>query len=187
MGTLNTCWLLLFLAAGITLSAQEESILWEDNHRLSWEDFRGTPEEDSPAAAITASGISYSFFTYEKVDGNIGINYEVTTHFYPAKSWYHSELGSDIILSHEQLHFDISELFARKMRAQLEKTQFTSDVKAEVKEIYRTINEELAEFQNRYDAETDYSRNREAQLIWNEVIAQALLLKFSEEEDSDHR
>lgn len=155
--------------------AQEETIEWHPDHRLSWEDFRGDPVENSPAAAITASGISYYFSTYEDHNGELGIRYTVTTHFYPEKSWYHPHLGDRVILSHEQLHFDIAELFARKMRAELASTRFTRNVKEEVREIYRKINEELAEFQRRYDDETDYSRDYEAQLIWNELIAQALL------------
>ena len=158
-----------------SLEAQEETIEWHPDRRLSWDDFRGEPESGSPAAAITASGISYYFSTYEDRNGEMGIRYTVTTHFYPEKSWYHPNLGDRIILSHEQLHFDISELFARKMRARLASTRFTRNVKAEVRAIYRKINEELAQFQRRYDEETDFSRNREAQLLWNEAIMQALL------------
>lgn len=173
MGALKYC-LILALLSGFAGISQEATIEWDPDHRLSWEDFRGQPVEDSPAAAITASGISYFFSTYEDEQGKMGIRYTVKTHFYPDKSWYHPDLGDVIILSHEQLHFDISELFARKMRAQLGATKFTRNVKEEVREIYRKINEELAAFQNRYDDETNYSRDREAQLIWNELIARAL-------------
>ncbi len=174
MDTIKKTFFLLVLFSCIALSAQEETIKWDADRRLSWEDFKGKPEENSPAAAITASGISYYFSTYEDHNGEMGINYTVTTYFYPNKSWYNRQLGDRIILSHEQLHFDIAELFARKMRAQLASTRFTRNVKEEVREIYRKINEELSEFQHRYDSETDYSRNYEAQILWNEVIAQAL-------------
>ena len=38
----------------------------------------------------------------------------------------------------------------------------------------RLINEELSEFQDKYDRETDYSRDHEAQARWNRWIAQQL-------------
>src|SRR5690606_15269872 len=98
----------------------------------------------------------------------------VTAYFYPGQSWYRPELCNDNTLAHEQLHFDISELFARKMRDRLEDTTFSGDVKAEVRKIYRDILAELKAFQARYDRETDYSRNRGKQGEWNLRIAQAL-------------
>lgn len=158
----------------LTASAQEyETILWSIDHRLSWADFRAKPNGPARAAAITASGISYQFSTLES-NGEFELDYTVHTYFYPNKSWYQPEVCDEIILSHEQLHFDISELFARKMRRLLATTRFTKNVKAEVKSIYRKINKELAEFQNQYDDETNYSRNHEQQLLWNKKIAEAL-------------
>ncbi len=151
----------------------EESILWHPEHRLSWADFKGKPFKTAYAAATTASGISYQFATME-TDGGFELDYTVSTFFYPTKSWYQPDICDDVILSHEQLHFDISELFARKMRKLVAETNFTKDVKGEVKSIYRQINRELTAFQNRYDKETDYSRDREKQLLWNKKIAEAL-------------
>ena len=77
-------------------------------------------------------------------------------------------------MSHEQLHFDISELYARKMRNRLASTSFTQNVKAEVKQIYKEVLEELEEFQNLYDDQTNFSRDVEQQLIWNNKIEEAL-------------
>ena len=60
------------------------------------------------------------------------------------------------------------------MGKRLEETKFTKNVKAEIKEIYSEITAELNDFQNRYDEETNFSRNREQQLHWNEKIGRAL-------------
>lgn len=166
--------LIIFICSGMFVQAQyEDAILWSSDFRLSWSDFEGNPPGPTPAAAITASGISYQFSTVES-EGPLELDYTVSTHFYPSKSWYQPKLCDDNILSHEQLHFDISELFARKMRKLMERTTFTNNVKEEVRAIYSKINSELAEFQNRYDEETNFSRNREKQLEWNEKIAAAL-------------
>ncbi|MEX0290509.1 MAG: DUF922 domain-containing protein [Flavobacteriaceae bacterium] len=164
---------LIFLITFTGLSQEYETILWSSDHRLSWDDFKAKPSGPSRAAAITASGISYQFSTMES-NGEYELDYTVSTYFYPNKSWYQPEVCDEVILSHEQLHFDISELFARKMRRILEETRFTKNVKSEVKSIYRKINKELAEFQNLYDDETNFSRDREQQLLWNKKIAEAL-------------
>ena len=165
------CILGVLLATG--LHAQDyETILWHPKKRLSWSDFRGKPQ-NTRAAATTASGISYQFSTLEN-NGVMQLDFAVNTYFYPNKSWYQPELCDEVILSHEQLHFDISELFARKMRKLMVQTQFTKNVKAEVKAIYNNINKELSEFQQLYDSETNFSRDREKQLEWNKVIAAAL-------------
>lgn len=102
------------------------------------------------------------------------VDFTVRTYFYPQKSWYIPEICNEVILSHEQLHFDIAEMFARKMRQQLESTRFTSNIKAEVRKIYQQINRELAEFQRRYDQETDFSRNVAQQRAWNAAIKESL-------------
>lgn len=79
-----------------------------------------------------------------------------------------------VILSHEQLHFDIAELYARKFRKQLSETQFSTDIKAEVKELYQKVLKELYIYQNKYDRETNFSRDRKQQQYWNAMIADAL-------------
>ncbi len=156
----------------IQLSAQEEQP-WNVNRSLSWSDFRGPIDQDSNAAATTASGISYSFSTYSQ-KGEMKVDYNVQAFFYPTKSWYKPDLCTDVTLSHEQLHFDISELFARKMNREMAVTAFTKSVKAEVKSIYRKTLRELNSFQNIYDTETNFSRNLAAQQEWILKIEKAL-------------
>ncbi|MBO0592297.1 DUF922 domain-containing protein [Cellulophaga sp. E16_2] len=150
----------------LPLSAQEEEIiLWDANTKLSWADFKGEPT-NTRAAAVTASGLTYSFSTLRKNDAVVEVNFEVKSHFYPNESWYRPEVCDTVILKHEQLHFDITELYARKFLERLNKATFTNKAKAEVKAIYNQINTELNEYQNLYDAETNFSRNREQQVIW---------------------
>lgn len=163
-----------FLLLTIALQAQEKGALgWTPNQRLSWEDFRAVPPADKTIAALTASGISYSF----KTKGGLGsqtLEYEVIAYFYPEQSWYHAELIDPMVLKHEQLHFDISELYARKMRKILSERTFSGNIRAEIRLIFSEINKELSAFQDRYDLETDFSRNREAQIRWNRRIAKKI-------------
>ena len=99
---------------------------------------------------------------------------DVGCEFFPEKSWYRPELCDSIILSHEQLHFDIAELHARKLRKKLAETQFTENIREEIREIYDDMLKRLYIFQNRYDRETNFSRNLQKQLFWNQEIAREL-------------
>jgi len=60
------------------------------------------------------------------------------------------------------------------MRKRLTETSFSDNVKAEIRSIYKETLKELSDFQDRYDWETSFSRNREQQLRWNAQIAEAL-------------
>lgn len=161
------------MMAGAVVSQEQEAIPWKPDTKLSWFDFRGKPFKTAWAAATTASGISYEFTTWDN-EGELALNYKIHTYFYPEQSWYQPELCNAVILSHEQLHFDISELFARKMRKIMEENTFTKNVKEEVKLIYTGIIKELTAFQKKYDHATNFSRDVEQQLIWNHKIAEAL-------------
>ena len=168
--------LALCLLSGQHLSAQqeEEGIPWRADWRLRWEDFQGEVPEGASAAATTASGISYSYQAEWEGRGSVQVNFVVEAHFYPQESWYKPEVCNDHILGHEQLHFDIAEIFARKLRQRLESQTYSRNIKTEVRRIYQQTVRELSKFQSQYDQETDYSRNRENQLLWNELIGKML-------------
>lgn len=173
MGIVIRIWI-FFLPLFLThVYAQEEEVLWRPELHLEWSDFKGEPRSSSRIAAVTASGISYTFNALEK-DGYYEVDYTVNAYFYPNQSWYRPEMCDEVILSHENLHFDITELFARKMRRIMADTQFTDNVRAEIKTIYQQIIKELSAFQDRYDKETNFSRDRAAQMVWNKEIAAAL-------------
>ncbi len=174
MGTLKHILLVsLGLCSLVGFSQEKEAIPWASNLKLQWDNFKANPPKDSRVAAITASGISYQFSAIEK-NGRVELDCEIGTYFYPNESWYRPETANLIILSHEQLHFDISELFARQMRERIREFSFTKNVKAEVKTIYSEILSEMRDFQELYDLETNFSRNVEEQLRWNTEIAAAL-------------
>ncbi len=167
---------LVVLFIGLThlgFAQNEETIAWSIERRLNWNDFKKDAPKNAHAAATTASGISYWFSTVGPTD-KIEIDYAIDTLFYPNESWVQKDLASPAILAHEQAHFDIAELLARKMRRIMETTHFTKNVKSEIASIYKDIIAELNAYQKRYDAETNFSRNMERQLLWEEKIAKDL-------------
>lgn len=163
---------------GFSIFAQEPDavITWDSNRPLTWNDFKGPIPPDDVAAATTASGITYRY-SANLMHHEVALSFEVEAHFYPDQSWYKPTLCDDHVLGHEQLHFDITELFARKMKRKLQQTTFSDNVKSEIQKIYREIIRELKDWQEQYDWETNFSREKEAQRLWNQKI-KALLQQF---------
>ena len=130
MDLVKSCLLLLLLLLSGAISQEkldEQRAVVQNEKRqgenqpygkLGWADFKGAPPGSKRVAATTASGISYSYTTTGS-KGVYKLDYKVTAYFYPWQSWYHRELCDSVVLSHEQLHFDISELYARRMREML--------------------------------------------------------------------
>lgn len=147
---------------------------WSESYKLSWADFEGKPNYQVNAVAITASGISFGFSVKETNSKIVSFTTEVFCHFYPEQSWYKPAVADAHVLGHEQLHFNITELYARKFRQRISKLKVSNTIKTELRQLNKTINKELADMQDKYDAETNYSRNFENQSKWESYISEEL-------------
>jgi hypothetical protein len=148
----------------------KESITWSENYKLSWGDFKCAPDMNSNAAAITASGLTFGYNVKKENDKVKSFKVEVEARFYPEKSWVKPEEEDNHILAHEQLHFDITELFSRKLRKVISEVSISQNINDKLDGIHAKIVVELNAFQNQYDIETDFSRNFVAQAKWQEFI-----------------
>lgn len=148
---------------------------WSDSYRLEWVDFKAKPRLHTSTVAVTASGLSFGFSTTTSSFGRIkDYEYTVEAQFYPEDSWYIKERANNHILEHERLHFDITELHARKMRKRLENTIFSNNINQEMNAIYSEIRRTLSKMQDQYDAETNHSQIVEKQLEWQAFIKEEL-------------
>jgi len=163
---MNKVVFILFLISCQFSVAQDEELLWNADKKLTWNDFKSAPDYSHPYAAITYSGMSYGF-SADVINGELYVKYKVNCFFVANKSWVKRRYKSDDqLLQHEQLHFDITELYTRKFREELKKMTFTDNVKAEIKAVYKRITKEKVLFQEKYDTETDHSKNEAAQKRW---------------------
>ncbi|QQX75641.1 MULTISPECIES: DUF922 domain-containing protein [Aequorivita] len=150
-----------------------EKILWNENQKLSWNDFRGKPIPSASFVASTNTGISFQY-SYSIQNGDINVEYSVDSFFSPEGSWYMPQRVNAHILRHEQAHFDISELHARILRKNLQGKKFTKRIKSEIEGIYKQVEQKRRAMQNKFDAESDHSRNEEKEIFWQKYIAQQL-------------
>jgi predicted secreted Zn-dependent protease len=85
------------------------------------------------------------------------------------------------LLAHEQLHFDITELYARKLRKALQTYEPDEKMKKELDAIYSKVEKQRRQMQTQFDKETNHSINKEAEFKWRVFIKQELdkLSEFS--------
>lgn len=162
--------LIASVLAGVVLMAQpfDDGIGWSADRPLTWDDFKATPNESIKAAASTSTILKIE---YDIRNGEV--KYYITSTFSPSKSWVRHKL--DHILKHEQGHFDISEIFARKLHQRMLDYKFNkSNYRDVLGDMYRDIQNEKEAMQDDYDRETRHSVNKEQQAAWEKKIARLL-------------
>jgi len=102
------------LAAKKTVEVSSEQLAWSPERRLSWEDFKATPDTANVHHAMTAANLAVD----AKCNGS-AFNYKVRCVFLPTESWTKNK-RSHKLLQHEQMHFDLTEVHARMLRKKLE-------------------------------------------------------------------
>lgn len=166
------CGILLLFSVMVNAQKKDDQIVWSKEQKLTWDDFKGKPKSNSKAGAMTISGIRRGF-SYK--NGKIIVNAESI--FFKKESWgkdYDRILST---LEHEQLHFDITELYARKFRKSLLETSFKRNGEKAYKQfyaIYEKIDADKDAYQYLYDDETTNPRDEEKQKEWLEKIAKEL-------------
>lgn len=164
---------LLLIALGEKSTAQPgkcaDCLEWQEDKKLKWSDFKGNPKRLSRSEALTDSGMSIELKCDENTSEVI-----VKCFFDRSKSWT-KDRQSAYLLAHEQLHFDITELFVRKLRKQLSKFGNNCErLNNHVEKYYNENYKEFAAYQNAYDRESEHSINKEKQAYWERKIAKEL-------------
>lgn len=176
---MDRLFLIILILCSLEANAQRTrtTVEWSEKDKLVWSDFKGKPSVGAGNDALTNVVMGYEF----DVLGFNHFMFKLNLHFQRNDSWVKSSQRSDYLLAHEQLHFDIHELFARKFMkyAHEERAFADEDFSKALKKIFNKTFRELKKMQEDYDHETDHSRNREAQAKWEKKIAK-LLLDYAE-------
>lgn len=148
-------------------------IIWDENRPLTWDDYPEIGSNSSPEFndnnALTA--VTHS------VRGGIEKgkpNFEVYVLFKIKDSWTTSR--EDVqLFAHEKLHFDIAELYGRKLRKQI--AALGSQKVLDLSEYRRKIKFLLDEFKIKsidYDGETGHGSLIEKQREWQSFVSSEL-------------
>ena len=142
-----------------------EPIAWSATRLLTLTDFQGHYPAGDPLAGLSSTDIRAGAACRDYV-----FTGSVKATFDPNTSWLRdSKNATPMLLRHEQLHFDLTEIYARLLRQKLvvfqakancEKLQPAFDNLT--KPMYNEWNRE----ENRYDQETNHGLNAVRQAYW---------------------
>ncbi len=167
--------LLIFLS---TFSFSQDIIInaVNKNRPLIWDDFKGTPDANSSATAFTVWNINYSLNGISFKGDTIKIsNFAVKLEFDEKKSWSKPEKKTNILLKHEQGHFDLGLICQREILRQLNSTVFLkADFQNKLQTIFSSTLEKYRLLGLKYDAETNHSINQPAQDNSTDIYATEL-------------
>src|SRR5436190_457537 len=109
-------YLILFVTILFCFSfyKEDEVISWSKDRKLTWADYKGKPQRRFAAASTV-----YSLGRKVIMQSNGTTAAQINAYFYCDDSWKKESWINESVLAHEQKHFDIVELFARKIRKKL--------------------------------------------------------------------
>ena len=149
-----------------------DTLYWNDEIKLTWDDFKAKSTDTKGYAAYTFTMITLNY-EFKSSGQTFTPTFTVKCAFQRSKSWVNrkdQKSQTPEILAHEQLHFTIAEITARKLRRNLKVQQYTKNYNIEIKEIYNKSLDEGEKMQARYDKETNHSIDKEAQKRWSYLI-----------------
>lgn len=152
-----------------------QKIYWTEGTKLKWSNFKSkiNNQRGENVVAYTNCGWIYSYVRSSNPKSSIKIKIE--TVFNEDKSWKDVKRINNYVLLHEQKHFDVAEVFSRKLRKEVaEKIKTGNDFDKYFQTIYNRILKEYQDFQKAYDGDTQNGIVEEKQSEYNRIIAEEL-------------
>lgn len=166
MRRLAFAFIIVLLSCSATVSDDGDVIVWQENRLLTWDDFRGKPQHRFAAASTNYDMLK------ELTDHTSSGLLSIKAIFYPHKSWKKVSWVNQLVLEHEQKHFDIVELFSRKLRKLcLDRSYPDYDTfKQQTDSIYDVVDKDMDKYQDEYDDESNGSMDGDRQREWNKKV-----------------
>jgi Bacterial protein of unknown function (DUF922) len=163
--------LLLAVMVGAQIKKPRSTIVWSESRKLTWQDFQGTVPEIRHEDAKTASGIQWHCPPTE-------LNPTVEAFFDRNGSWVIDTMkGNGRLLEHEQIHFDLAEVYARMLRQKLRTFKITCrNEETQIDKIGNNAVRDLLIEQDRYDEDTKHGLDEKAQTEWEKEVKAMLQL-----------
>lgn len=159
-------WLVLLLFP-LGVFSQQESIA---PIKLDWEYFKNDKPKNVGHDAFLAYNLKYKYRPTKVKGERIFLQFEVIATLDTAKSYFdfNRKFKDERLLAHEQGHADILIIYARKLKKALDEGIFLkTNYRLKTKELFDVIFSEMNSENEKYDLETNHSRNRAIQDTWN--------------------
>jgi hypothetical protein len=168
-------------AAQATVKLPPGSIRWSATRLLTVADFKGRPQASNGHAALTSANINSGASCRNGIFMGTA-----RASFDPASSWVREPATmTPALLHHEQLHFDIAEVYARRLRQQLLALHVACDqMGPEFNRLSQAGYAAWQKAEDDYDRDTSHGLNKPRQAAWDAQVQQQLadLAGFAEPE-----
>jgi hypothetical protein len=155
----------LFFTFFLSFISNDTHITWSTSRKLTWDDFKGKPDKSMSAAALTYTDIHVGASI---VDGKTQV---LVDNFFDTKLSWSKNKTSVALLAHEQLHFDITELYTRKIRKRLNEIVSEETIKnGSLSKESSKLLKQWKEFQLEYDTETNHGTIPDKQKEWEQKV-----------------
>ena len=142
-----------------------DTLIWSESYRLAWTDFLG-PVRTSDFAAESNCMFNYKARP-EIANGILTLYVNFDACFIKRSSWVKDGREKDSLLLHEQYHFNICEMFARKFRKKLMELELSPmKVEQAVKFLFDDVWNQYVQAQNDYDDQTRHGLVNDEQDRW---------------------
>lgn len=145
------------------------------NYLLSWADFQKKsiiPEGKDEFAQIHPELIFSNFVLVRKKAGVSISEVDVKISIVSDDCWVVSSKMNPELLIHEQRHYDIIALSARDFYNTVKSmvAKSVKDFQSKVTKLQETSQKDVREIDQRYDEDTDHSKDKKEQEVWNRKI-----------------
>jgi hypothetical protein len=174
--------LMIIFFFGVKFSCAQKIIISgkEGNRPLVWEDFSGKTDEGSEHFAMTYWTISYKMSNIQ-FDGDVAIikGFEAVLELNAKGSWLKKGKGTDDLLVHEQMHFNTGLLCLKELlqkEKEIAPLLTRKNFAPKLQSMFEEVLKKYTALGEKYDAETDHSKNIDQQKKWNEFFKEQLAL-----------
>ena len=166
-------------AAAQRVALPAGSFRWSASRPLTVADFKGRPRPNEAHAALTSANIN----TGARCSGDVFAG-TAQASFSPGLSWVRDPARmTPALLRHEQLHFDIAEVYARRLRQQLAALRLPcSQLGTTFDRVSQAAYAAWEQAEDAYDRDTNHGLQPERQAQWEAQVKQQLreLAAFAE-------
>ena len=165
----------LLVACSVPVRGQSAGdFTWSEHSRLSWDDFKAPP----PNGGTSPSAVSKTGFNYQLLCTAGKLDVDAHAFFSPSQSWVLPNKKVPELLNHEQGHFDLSELYARRLKKAIRDANISCDDPAKAnaagQEMARDFQAHWEKAEGEYEQRTQNGTNLRAQEAASKQIASDL-------------
>jgi|GEM_PF-2561187 len=151
----------------------DDYLYWSQSRKLTWKDFEGYPVNPEEKTISDIHVYNPSMIVKDNLFSKPRI---VSICVFDKKhSWVNTNIATKSALLYDQLIFDVYELYARKLREEFSKTDFSGDdYKAVFQKLAEQNNEALIQTIKEIRKDTSLGQIKEATNLWQYKIDEGL-------------